>query len=722
MTKRERSLKAKLLTLTLSINLALGAVSFILEHRSSMKIKDQLLHGFHQYGEILHDGIAAQFFERYGDIQAFSKSDTLLKGNKEEMAGYLNDMVALYGIYDLVLVVNKNGKLVAVNDKAADGTALPTEKLFSTDFSNESWFKKTLAGETSDEKSRGFSGTLVEDFIFDTHATEVYGNTRYTSTFAAQMKNKKGEVIGVICNRANVKWISFDFQLMAKNFSEMGYKDFKLGLLDSKGALQFEIGYQKEGESTQLKLDPNRLKKLNFTTLGFAPAKKLFEEKQEEAFGIDADPENKSRELYYSAHHIDGDKWVPSVGWSVMINAEKADAENVLLKVSNEAQKIYITLFLIVSSIALVFSIWFSNSLARKLEGVLDGLTNSSKTILGAAQSGSRLSTELAEGATEQAAAIQETAAAVDEVAAMVKKNADNAAQSRKTSAEGSALAENGKQSMSRLVSAIGDIRQSNEDIMKQVEDGNQKISEIVHLITEIESKTKVINDIVFQTKLLSFNASVEAARAGEHGKGFAVVAEEVGNLAQMSGNAAKEISEMLTQSVTQVETIVNSTRTQVSTLIERGKSKVLVGTELAEESEKALDQLLEAVTRIDSSVSEIAEASREQSQGTSEIQKAINQLDQVTQQNSTSARESASTADDLNQQVTTMHEIVEELRIVLKGGTAGTQKMSSEVTTTEKSQPRKPLKIVKKDASSQVEKPTLEVPSENDPRFQDVG
>jgi methyl-accepting chemotaxis protein len=85
----------------------------------------------------------------------------------------------------------------------------------------------------------------------------------------------------------------------------------------------------------------------------------------------------------------------------------------------------------------------------------------------------------------------------------------------------------------------------------------NDEISSIVKVIAEIGDKTKVINDIVFQTKLLSFNASVEAARAGEQGKGFAVVAEEVGNLATMSGKAAEEISSMLGDSMGKVELIV---------------------------------------------------------------------------------------------------------------------------------------------------------------------
>jgi hypothetical protein len=94
--------------------------------------------------------------------------------------------------------------------------------------------------------------------------------------------------------------------------------------------------------------------------------------------------------------------------------------------------------------------------------------------------------------------------------------------------------------------SAIMEIQETNKKLVDDVLEGNRKISEIVELVKEIGNKTKVINDIVFQTKLLSFNASVEAARAGEHGKGFAVVAEEVGNLASMSGQASKEISALL--------------------------------------------------------------------------------------------------------------------------------------------------------------------------------
>ena len=94
------------------------------------------------------------------------------------------------------------------------------------------------------------------------------------------------------------------------------------------------------------------------------------------------------------------------------------------------------------------------------------------------------------------------------------------------------------------MLRSIDEINQSQKDTIETLDTTASDVKNMMTLIETINQKTSVINDIVFQTKLLSFNASVEAARAGEHGKGFAVVAEEVGNLAQMSGNAAQEINQ----------------------------------------------------------------------------------------------------------------------------------------------------------------------------------
>ena len=224
------------------------------------------------------------------------------------------------------------------------------------------------------------------------------------------------------------------------------------------------------------------------------------------------------------------------------------------------------------------------------------------------------------------------------------------------------------------MVNSIDEISTSNIEIMKQIDESNHEISDIVKLIAEIGNKTKVINDIVFQTKLLSFNASIEAARAGEHGKGFAVVAEEVGNLAQMSGNSAKEISEMLDGSIRKVEEIVRNTKTRVDVLVQTAKGKVTHGTATAKRCGELLDEIVVGVTHVGTMVGEISNASQQQAQGIQEINKAMSELDTVAQQNNLASQQSSVAATDLQGQVDRLKEVVHVLNGVVLGEQDGPQ------------------------------------------------
>lgn len=403
-------------------------------------------------------------------------------------------------------------------------------------------------------------------------------------------------------------------------------------------------------------------------------------------------------------------------------------------------------LIIIVSVLALItgFAIcsFVLKSLNQSINYIISSLSDSSSQVASASGQLAASADELSQSSTTQASALEQTAASIEEMNSMVNKNSDSAANVTHTTRIGEASARKGKETVQQMIHSIADIKASNEKMMGHFQQNNEQLNDIIKVINEIESKTKVINEIVFQTKLLSFNASVEAARAGEHGKGFAVVAEEVGNLAQMSGNAANEISSMLESSIKKVQTIVADTKSSMDSLISEGNQKINVGTKVAEECGTVLEEIVQNIAQINVMAEEISVASSEQAKGVNEITKAINQLDQVTQQNAATSEESASAAEELSAQANTLRESVMLLMETVKG-TRNTQPPAKSRPKTEKVIAKKiihkptgmPDKVlariepVKLPAAVTEQKPVKPLPAKaandtpayDDKRFQDV-
>lgn len=380
------------------------------------------------------------------------------------------------------------------------------------------------------------------------------------------------------------------------------------------------------------------------------------------------------------------------------------------------------------------------------VRGSLNGLMGLAHNLAQAADEVASMSTEIAStseqlssGATEQAAALEETSASMEEMSAMVTKNAENADRSRNVANTSQSTAQRGKSAVEEMIHSISEIDRSNTDIMAQIEDSNRQIAEIVKVIGDIGNKTKVINDIVFQTKLLSFNASVEAARAGENGKGFAVVAEEVGNLAQMSGNAAAEITQMLDDSIQRVESIVNDTKSKVEGLVRVGKTKVESGTQVAKQCADVLNDIVNSVNSVTQMVSEIANGSTEQAKGVQEINRAMVQLNQVTQQNTVASQESSAAAERLSRQSESLRDSVQSVMAVLNGTYSGApapmaspkSSAGSNVTSIAEHRqhvhaPKKAHIVAKPAAAAPVFKkasgdPLASIPRQDDDRFEDI-
>lgn len=270
-----------------------------------------------------------------------------------------------------------------------------------------------------------------------------------------------------------------------------------------------------------------------------------------------------------------------------------------------------------------------------------------------------------------QAAAIQETVSTMDEIEAMVKKNTEMAAESAKGTQESIHQAEKSKDQIQSMVEKINEISTENKDSLEKIKNSNEEFSHVVRIIQEIAEKTNIINDIVFQTKLLSFNASVEAARAGDAGKGFAVVAEEIGNLATMSGDTASGIEVMVNNSTTEVKSITESASKQINVISNSSRIKVEEGVNMAVECEKAINLILHQVKEISNRIQEISNASSEQTTGVSEIGLALNQINSQTIENTQLANETSMASKRLVFQTSKMKLVVEELSKIINGHTA---------------------------------------------------
>lgn len=199
------------------------------------------------------------------------------------------------------------------------------------------------------------------------------------------------------------------------------------------------------------------------------------------------------------------------------------------------------------------------------------------------------------------------------EFQSLIEKNVDTIERMTEAVEVSQYIAFKGKEVVHEMLMAVNEIHSSNEKIFQTIEKNNQKISEVVQVISAIDEKTKIINEIVFQTKLLSFNASLEAARAGENGKGFMVVAEEVGKLASMSGESAKEISLSLAENIEKVKLIVSESNRSIQEQVRVGKDKLEAGKITATESDIVLDEVVRNINKATNWINEITAANFEQ-------------------------------------------------------------------------------------------------------------
>jgi len=260
-------------------------------------------------------------------------------------------------------------------------------------------------------------------------------------------------------------------------------------------------------------------------------------------------------------------------------------------------------------------------AMRMQLVTIVSGIQSSAELINNSASEIAQGNVDLAQRTEEQAAALEQTAASMEQLTATVRQNTDNARHAN-TQAD----------TTSHVATQGGDVVKQVVETMRSISESSGKVAEII----------SVIEGIAFQTNILALNAAVEAARAGEGGRGFAVVAGEVRSLALRSSTAAKEIKDLITQSV----------------------EHVAKGSGLARQAGNTMEEIVKTVQGVTTIMGEITIASDEQSNGIGQVSIAVSQMDQVTQQNAALVQQVSSAAQGMLEQTVMLRDAVSIFRI----------------------------------------------------------
>lgn len=625
------------------------------------------------------DAIDRNLFERYGDVQAFGLNAAAWAPENWRNPGAGNSLVAAmngymtnYGIYRLMILIDTQGGVLAVNSVDPTGKALNTEGIYQLNFADASWFKEALAGKFLEGKG-GFTGTVVQQPSNNPLVAALYNDDGYTIPFAAPVRNAAGETIGV--------WVNFvDFGLVEeivgtfyKSLAARGLPHSEITILDPEGRII--VDYDPITNGATYKRDADVIGKLNLVEKGVEAAVAAVRGENGVILSTHA---RKKVEQAAGYAHMSGAYNYPGLGWSVLARIGDDEVNAVAKTVA-----FWMQVAIVVAIIAIVVFAWF---IAGGVAGAIVAMTSAMRALAGgdkaiavpglgrkdeiggmagalqvfkesaiemdrmhaAQQEAERKAEEDKRKSMNQLAdsfqsSVGTIVTQVSSAATQLQTTAQGmTATAEETSRQSTAVAAASEQAatnMQTIASATEELTASVNEISRQVTEAAQiagravddakktdgTVQGLADTAQKIGNVIQLINDIASQTNLLALNATIEAARAGEAGKGFAVVASEVKNLASQTAKATEDIGGQIAAMQAVTDEAVGAIRGIGHTIDKISQISTTIASAVEEQS---------------AAMQEIARNVEQAASGTKEVTRNIDGVSQAASQTGQSAHE----------------------------------------------------------------------------------